>query len=244
VLAISSTSSTQPIKAATDIGLIHTINNTNDIRIIETIDSQTTSYIMANESGVLLIKNIGNSHVKLTNIYLNTTTNINVNNVNFLFGDADLGIQDCARFSFNFPTFNINKSNTVIVNITTNTSAQYLKVFQALENPPTDPQFYHISINTSTAQYLGNLVINIKNNGKTIVTLDSIYINNTYIPLSTFQLGSGQTFNIAIGITISLTASLSTIGTYLGKTISQFNKLKILARTKQGAEHDYTITVT
>jgi hypothetical protein len=242
VIAISAISSTQPITAATDIGLIQTINDTQDIRIIENIDSYTTSYIMANESGVLLVKNVGNSAVKLTNIYLNTTTSIDINNdVQFLSGDEDLGIQECALISFNILDLNINKSNYVIVNITTNTSAQYLKVFQALENPPTDPQYYNININTSTAQYISDIVINVKNYGKTVVTMDSVYINGTYIPLQSFSLGSGQTYNIGVGSSISLTISSVILQTFI--PFAQNNKLKILARTAQGAEHEYIITV-
>ena len=231
------------IIAVSDIGLINVLNNTADLRTINEINNNATSYILANETGALLIKNTGNEPLELGDITLNITTTISIDNdARFLYGDKILDVQECALISFDIPNLRINKSDNVIVNITTNTTAEFVKVFKALENLPQNPNYYILDISGSTAVGGGDLIINVINNGKTTVTVDSVYVNNTYVPLNNFTLGSGQNYNIGIGSSIDLTTSLSSLN--IGVPIIAGHRLKVLVRTKQGAEDEYLILVS
>ena len=222
---------------ASDIGIIHAINNTNDFKILENVDQTTTSYILANETGVLLLKNTGNKPLTLKNLYINETINITIaSDVNFIYGDANLDVQECALISFDFIDLGlqVNKSNFISVNITTNTTAQQVKVFIALENPPHDPNYYDIEIDEANTEVIaGDLKITVNNYGKTIVTVDSVYINNTYISLSNF---TQVNFDIGINGSLELTIDLTVLGTILDFPVSDDDKLKILVITKEGAE--------
>jgi archaellum component FlaG (FlaF/FlaG flagellin family) len=87
---------------ASDIGFVHTIIDKPDIQIIDNIESQTISYIAANETGKILIKNTGDESIKLDKLYLNTTTMLSFDSdVNFEYGDIFLDVQECALVSFN-----------------------------------------------------------------------------------------------------------------------------------------------
>ncbi|GAI72791.1 unnamed protein product, partial [marine sediment metagenome] len=123
---------------------MHTIIDKPDIQIIDNVESQTTSYIAANETGKILIKNTGDESITLDKLYLNTTTMLSFDSdVNFEYGDKSLDIQECALVSFNITGLMLNASNIVNVNITTNTTAQVSMDFSA----SVDSSFYDININ-------------------------------------------------------------------------------------------------
>jgi len=131
---------------------------------------------------------------------------------------------------------NLNKSNNIIVNITTANSTSYVKIFEVLENLPQNPHYYDIEIdevNTEVVVADNDLKITINNFGKTPVTVDSVNINDTSVPLNDFDQID---FNIQPGATLELTIDLTVLNTRLPFTVSQGSKLKILVRTKQGAE--------
>jgi hypothetical protein len=226
-----------------DIGLIEALNDTIDFRTIDSVNSQRTSFIMANETGTLLIKNIGNTPLELENINLNNTVDISIpDDVNFIYGDSTgyLDVQKCALVSFEFNNqgLKVNKSDTVNVNITTKQAIQYSKIYNALENIPQLLNYYNITIDkaSSTAVNDGALTLNIDNNGKTSVTLDSVYINDTYVNINEF---STPPYILSIGGSKEII--LDDFENYM--SVDPGDKLKILVRTNEGAEAIEIITV-
>jgi len=86
----------------------------------------------------------------------------------------------------------------------------------------------------------GNVVITIENNGIFNVTVDSVYVNDTFVSLSNFvetiyEIGASN----SIQFTIAITDLESIIG-----TVDSGEILKILVRTKEGAEDIHEETVT
>ncbi len=226
---------------ASDIGYIHTIRDQEDIQIIESIDGTAVSYINANETGTILIKNTGDTPVTLENVILNSTITLNCSNLNeieFLYGDTSLDIQECALISFNIPTLQINKSDDVVVKITTTSTAEYETIFSAI----VDNEFFNITINPDVTRIDlsdDEVTIKIINNGKLNVTVDSIYINETYIPLNIyFSFENGPSYEIAsLGGSITITMSVSDLETFPGiDPLNVDDNLIILVRTVEGAE--------
>ncbi|MFX1448837.1 MAG: hypothetical protein ACFFCG_12015, partial [Promethearchaeota archaeon] len=224
---------------ASDIGFVHTIVDRPDIQIIDNVDGQMASYISANETGKILVKNTGDESITLDKLYLNTTTELNfASDMNFEYGDISLDVQECALVSFNITGLQLNSSNILNVEITTNSTAQFDMDFTVIVNS----QFYNVKIDDSgtTASNTGNVVITIENNGTFNVTIDSVYVNNTFIALSNFvetiyEIGR----NSSIQLTIAMTNLESIIGAVdVGET------LEILVRTKEGAEDIHEETVT
>ena len=128
------------------------------------------------------------------------------------------------------PFLSINKTNEVIVNVTTNTTSERVYIFNALENSPGVPDYYDIEIdevNTEVILVNNEFKITVNNQGKNIVNVDSVYINDTYIPLSGFDQVD---FQIGISSTIELTINLAFL------SITEDDKIKLLVRTKEGAE--------
>ncbi len=230
---------------ASDVGFIHTIKDKPDIQIIKNAQNYLTSYIAANETGTLLIKNTGDEEVILKNVILNVSNTVPINDVNFIYGDDTLGIQECAIISFNIPNLRINISNELFVEVTTYSSAQAAETFTAVVNS----ELHDISIDDSgtTADIDPNeLTIKIVNNGVLDVTLDSIYINNTYIPLADFDLNGSIIIENGGGsliVSIDLNASPESVSDYIGSVIEVDDILKILARTIEGAEDIHLVTV-
>ncbi|MFW9998835.1 MAG: STT3 domain-containing protein [Candidatus Hodarchaeota archaeon] len=218
-----------------DIGYIHTIRDQEDIQIIENIDGSAVSYINANETGTLLIKNTGNAPITLVNVTINSTLSLdfsNPNEIEFLYGDSSLGIQECALIYFDIPGFQINKSNEVIAKITTNSTAEYETVFNAI----VDSELYSITVDPASRidDSDNRVTIKIVNDGQLNVTVDSIYINSTYIPLSSFTFQIGDSFVIG-NLGGSITIYLNNLESFIG-SISPDDKFIILARTLEGAE--------
>jgi archaellum component FlaG (FlaF/FlaG flagellin family) len=228
---------------ASDVGYIHTIRNEPDIQIIKDIEGTSISYIYANETGSLVIKNTGNVPVTLDSVYINETTILNCSNSNeieFIYGDATLDIQECATVSFDIPGLKINKSNEINVRVTTYSTAYDNETFYAKVNS----EFYNIEINgLGTIADLSDdkLTIRINNNGYWNVSIDSIYVNETYINLSEFVFEEGSSYEIAnrtgyIIISMTLTR-LEQLLELL--PLDDQDSLLILARTLEGAEDSH-----
>ncbi|MFX1500084.1 MAG: STT3 domain-containing protein [Promethearchaeota archaeon] len=209
-----------------DIGYIHTIKNEPDIQIIDSVENTNISHIYSNETGKLVIKNTGNVPIFLNNISVNSTP---VNNLLYTYGDSSLDIQECAVISFDIPGLKINDSDECIVRITTNSSLELIEVLNAY----TDPTYYNINIDDeeTSADINGDLIITINNNGLLNVTLDSVYINNTYISLDAFNI---DTIEIESGGSSVLTINITDIPPEI--TFTDGDKLEILVRTQEGAE--------
>ena len=224
---------------ASDIGFVHTIVDKPDLQIIETVESQITSYISANETGKILIKNTGDESITLDKMYLNTTTELSfASDVNFEFGDISLDIQECALVSFNITGLQLNSSNILNVNITTNTTAQFDMDFTTIVNS----QLYNINIEDTgtTASDTLNVVITVENNGIFNVTIDSVYVNDTYISLGNFIESN---YEIGAGSSIQLTITMANLESIMG-SVDIGELLEILVRTKEGAEDIHEETVT
>ena len=177
--------------------------------------------------------------MKLEKLYLNSTTELNfTTDVNFEYGDAILDIQECALVSFNTTGLMLNVSNILNVEVTTNTSAQFDLDFTVT----VDSRFYNIEIDDpeTTASATVNVEITVENNGIFNVTLDSVYVNNTYVALSNFIITN---YTIGAGTSIQLTISMADLQTIIGP-VSIGDTLVILVRTKEGAEdlHDETVS--
>jgi dolichyl-diphosphooligosaccharide--protein glycosyltransferase len=216
---------------SSDIGYTYTISEDPNLQIIENVGGDTLSYIAANETGHILVKNTGNVPITLEEIYINSTTILDINNnVTFLYGDASLGIQECALLSFNIPGLTINYTNQININVTTNTTAMAYKEFSA----SVDSKYYNIDINpTGTiARNSFNVEIVVDNLGAFNVTVDSIYINGTYIPLGEF---TETVYEIVAGGSVKFTISMANLETYIGP-VNINDDLEILVRTLQGAE--------
>ena len=131
------------------------------------------SYIYANETGRLVIKNTGNESVNLASIYVNGTL---VDNIEYVYGDSSLDIQECAIVTFDVPSLMINKSDDIVVNITTISNTWYETTLSAI----VDNEFYNITIDAEITRIdLSDNEVKIKivNNGLLNLTVDSIYIN-------------------------------------------------------------------
>ena len=239
-IGIKVTASFDGTTIASDIGFVHTIATKPDIEIIDEVEGQTASYIAANETGKILIKNTGDEEITLDKIYLNSTTSLSfTNDVVFEYGDINLDIQECALVSFNITGLELNSTNIVNVNITTNTSAQYDMDFSVF----VDSDLYEINIDDSVsntfASITGNLEIKIDNVGLFNVTVDSVYINNTFISLSNFD---EDIYDIETGNSIQFTIIdvIDLLDSIFGSVVVG-ERLNILVRTKEGAEDVHVI---
>ncbi|NHJ24052.1 MAG: hypothetical protein EAX89_05725, partial [Candidatus Lokiarchaeota archaeon] len=216
---------------ASDIGYIHILKDQPDIQIIESVEGVTASYITANETGQLLIKNTGDTAFELENIYINETTILSFDSdVTFESGDKFLDIQEAVLVSFTIPGLFINQSNHLIVNITTSTTAGIVMDYYATVNST----LYEIEIDDAltSASDTRDVIITLKNLGNLNVTIESIYINGTYIDLSYFD---EDIYEIGTGSSIQLTIDMIILETIIG-TVNTNEDLEILARTKEGAE--------
>jgi len=228
------------ITIASDIGFVHTIVDRPEIEIIDLVEGHNASYIAANETGKILIKNTGDEEITLDKMYLNTTTSLSfASDVIFEYGDINLGIQECALVSFNITTLNLNSSNIVNVNITTNTSAQFNMDFSVF----VDSSLYNASIDDAgtSATFGGSLEITINNDGLYNLTVDSININGTYIPLVNF---TGSIHEIGVGSSVQFSIILTKLGDIIGP-IGNGEILSIMVRTKEGAEiiHEEIVSI-
>jgi hypothetical protein len=208
---------------SSDIGYLHTIRDEANIDIIEEVQGLTISTIYANETGKLLIKNTGDEKIDLTNIYVNNTL---VSNINYTYGDSSLDVQECAIVTFDIPNLIINDTNEVEVKVTSLTA----EVIETL-NAFVDPVYYNVTIDDSGTSAVdgGALTILIDNNGKLNVTIDSVYINNTYFSINAFSSDNG--YEIGAGGSLELTIDMSQIPTATSGKI-----LVIIVRTIEGAE--------
>ncbi|MFX0029161.1 MAG: STT3 domain-containing protein, partial [Candidatus Hermodarchaeota archaeon] len=225
-----------------DIGYIHTIKDEPDIEIIESIDSTITSFIYANETGKLLIKNTGDEIVTIDEIYVNSTL---VANTTYLYGSSSLDIQECAIVSFDIPNLKINNSNEMIVNVTTTSTAETVSILNAF----VDPTYYNIAIDddNTIVDNSRNMTLVFYNNGYSNVTIESVYVNDTYVPLSNLYTyfsnswvplisSNLQAFEVGIGDSMQLTIRVSDLELITFLSIDVDDELVILIRMKEGAE--------
>ncbi|MHA1932321.1 MAG: hypothetical protein ACW96X_07255, partial [Promethearchaeota archaeon] len=225
-----------------DIFYIHTIKDDSDVQIIENIDVNSTSFIYANETGKLLIKNTGDELVTIDEIYVNSTL---VNNVTYLYGDPSLNLQECAILSFDIPGLQINQSNDIIVNVKTTSTAETSEILEAF----VDPAYYDLRIDEAgtSAFDIANMTLLFTNYGQQNVTLESIYVNNTYIPLPNIYANFRSTwvsltssnieaFNIGVGDSMELTIRIDDLESILGFAIDVSDELVTIIRVEEGAE--------
>ena len=232
---------------ATDLGFIHTIKSKSDFNIIENVQNSSVSHILADETGQILIKNTGNEAITLDTNTLNLN-GTEVSNIRFEGGDASLGLQEAALISFDIPNLKINKSNSILldVNATDPLKAQINNYeFTAKVNLPESPNKYNIELVNGdtgliTEDATQKLNIELENTGTEALNIDSVYINGTYIDISNFE----QTdFSLAAGETGSFTIAESDLDDLIGFSLGSGDKIKILARTEEGAEDEEIDTV-
>ena len=128
----------------------------------------------------------------------------------------------------------LNASNILNVEITTNTTAQFDMDFTT----SVDSRFYDVNIDdigtSASASASQNVLITIENNGIFNVTVDSIIINGTYIPLANF---TESLYEIGAGSSIQFTISTGDLESIMGGIDILLNDvLVIIVRTKEGAE--------
>jgi len=220
---------------ASDIGYIHTIKDGANIKIIKEVQDIKSSIIYANETGKVLIKNTGDEPITLNEIYVNNTL---VSNMEYKYGDSSLAMQECAIITFDIPGLTINKSDECLVRVTTTSMVETIETFNAF----VDSAYYDININDAgtSAFDSGILTILVKNDGVFNVTLDSVYINNTYFSINAFSSDNG--YEIAGGDSVELTISIAIIESKFG-IINVDDILEILVRTLEGAEDIHEETV-
>ncbi|MFX0164679.1 MAG: STT3 domain-containing protein [Candidatus Hodarchaeota archaeon] len=225
-----------------DIGYIHTVKDDPDIQIIENIDDIMTSFIYANETGKLVIKNTGDEPVTIDDIYVNSTL---ATNITYLSGKPSLDIQECAIVSFDIPDLMLNKSTEIIVNITTTSTATTSETFNAY----VDPAYYSLVIDDDATEVdnNANMTLLFTNTGKANVTIESLYVNDTYVPLSNIYAYFNNTwvpltssnilaFEIGIGDTMELTIRVNDLEVITGLTINVDDEVIITIRTEEGPE--------
>ena len=148
----------------------------------------------------------------------------------------------------------INKSNEMIVNITTTIPSVYTNTTL---NAYVDPVYYNIVIDddATSIESSFNMTLLFTNTGEFNVTIESVYVNDTYIPLSQLYAYFNDTwvpltssnieaFEIGIGDTMELTISVNDLELITGLTINVDDEIVITIRTKEGAEIIHEVTVT
>jgi dolichyl-diphosphooligosaccharide--protein glycosyltransferase len=216
---------------ASDVGYIHAIKLGPSIQIIDRLQGNEVSYIEANETGNLLIKNTGNETITINKILVNNSVEISSTNMNFISGSPTVGIQEVALISFNIPSIKINLTNQIKINVTLSIPSIFtVKIFNATLNP----EYYNIAINSAgtKAERDADLIVDILNLGLYNVTVDSVYLNNKLIPLWVF---SQTSFQILTDESLSLSVDMDDLIPYTGP-INIGSNLEILVRTSQGAE--------
>jgi hypothetical protein len=220
---------------ASDIGYIHTIKDEQHIKIINEGPAGIGSVIYANETGQVLVKNTGNELITLSDIYVNNTL---VSNTEYIYGDSTLDIQECAIIKFDIPGFVINKTDECSVRVTTTSLVETTEILKGQVNPV----YFNINIEDSgtSAFDSGSVTVLIQNNGKLNVTVNSVFINNTYFSANRFSSDNG--YEIGAGGTLELTISMGVIEAKFG-TINVDDIIEILVRTNEGAEDIHQETV-
>ncbi|MBY8984588.1 MAG: glycosyltransferase family 39 protein, partial [Candidatus Lokiarchaeota archaeon] len=172
-----------------DIFYVHTIKDDEDVQIIDIIEGNSTSFIYANETGKLLIKNTGDEQITIDEIYINSTL---VSNISYIYGTPSLDLQECAIVTFDIPLLKINQSNDMIVKVTTTSTAEVNKTLEAY----VDPIYYDLRIDEdgTSAYNSANMTLLFSNYGQQNVTLESVYVNDTYIPLSNLYVNFQSTW--------------------------------------------------
>ena len=234
-IGVTITASYDGSTKASDIAYLHTINDDPDIQILEYVEGTRASFISANETGKLLVKNTGDEPLELNEIIFNATTVLSVDtDVNFEFGDKTLEMQECALMSFDIPGFKINESNSLSVLVNTTIGVTSVIDLSAIVNS----ELYNVEVvgSETTALYGDSLTIEISNIGMLNVTLDSVYINDTLVDFA--EYGDIIAFDDQLELLLDWGDLVLLVG-----TVNVGDKLEILVRTKEGAEDTHLETV-
>ncbi len=229
--------------AATDVGYLYPIKNSANFRFISESELNIT-HVWANETIEVALKNTGNILIELDDVIINGTESISIDDVVFNYNDKTLDLQEIAIFSFNSTQYKINQSNIIEINVSTKSGMSIKQSFTAEVNPVSNPDKYSIEIlDISSAEYSQDLLtLNLKNIGDDNLTIDAVYVNNTYIPWSTITIVDNENLTIETGEEITLTITLTDLELLIG-TINVDDTLEILIRTQEGAEDTHVITV-
>lgn len=232
-----------------DAFYVHTIKDQVDIQLIENIEGTTTSYIYANETGKLLIKNTGDELITIDEIYVNSTL---TSNLSYLYGGPILDLQEVAIVSFDIAGLKINQSNNMIVNVTTTSTAEVSATLDAY----VDHGYYDLRIDGAGTSIfdIANMTLLFTNYGQQNVTIDSVYVNNTYLPLSNLFVNFKSTwipltsnnleaFELGIGNSMELTIIVDDLESILGFPIGVSDELVIIIRFEEGAEISHVESV-
>ncbi len=237
LLSIFATADFDGEYVASDIGYIQPYIEQPNFQIINSTLGEVSSYMGANETGQLLIKNTGNASIILSKIIINDNIELTDNDINYLYGGSTIGFQDAALISFEIPTLQINRSDIIRVNISTENAGYLTQSFEAYINE----ELYNVTINDiqSYAERSGDLSIYVQNTGIESVNVESIYVENINIPLSEFK----QTeFEILSEETYLISIDMDNLVPYIGD-IDAGDNLLVLVRTKEGPEDSITINV-
>ena len=131
----------------------------------------------------------------------------------------------------------LNNTNIVELEITTNTTASFAKNLTCIF----DSYLFNVQINEdlTDARDTGDVVISIENLGLLNTTIESVYINGTYIALENFD---ENIFEISPLDYILLTISMIDLEAIIGVVLIG-EELEIFVRTKEGAEDIHLETV-
>ncbi|MBN1800099.1 MAG: glycosyltransferase family 39 protein [Candidatus Lokiarchaeota archaeon] len=220
------------------IAYVHTISEGESFKIIESVDSSiasinnvAASYVLANGTGRVLVKNTGSTSIDIdvANILVNDSSV----DYQFVYGDAHLELQECALIQLDVADY-LDSTQTPYIEVNISTTSSLYDVVNL-------PVNYNIEIDetASNATEGGNLNIVVNNYGLLNATINALYVNNVSIDLSEFSVD----FEIeALTGSLSLTLSWSDLENYIG-TVNVNDELEILISTQEGAEDDYIIVV-
>lgn len=222
--------------AATDAGILYSIKNSANLGILSTSELNLT-HVWANETIEVSVKNTGNTQIILEEVILNNTEFISIDNVAFNYNDKTLDLQEVAIFSFNSNQLKINKSNVVEINVTTESGVSIKKFITAEVNPINFTNKYSLEILSSSSADASDdlLTLNLKNIGNYTLTIDAVYVNNTYISWNNITIGAGEDEYIDAGEEVTLTIILT--------GLNENDILELLVRTEEGAEDIHPVTV-
>ena len=232
--------------AATDAGDMTPISDSPSLDILTEDDLMISSNFdteaLANELIQITVKNTGNSSIDLVNVELNGTETISINNVVFSKGSKTLDLQDISIFTFNVSQLKLNKSNNLDIRVTTNTSADAQESIEVEV-----PIGYSLNIKPDPDSYADNssdiVSIVLQNLGVANLTVDGVYLNETYISWGAITIKDGEDEVFASGEEMTLEIDLSDVAVILGESIEEYDVLEILIITIEGAEDTYSITV-
>jgi len=233
----------QGTTACSDVGFIHNSKFTPDIQILSTVEGLNSSFVFANETGYVTVKNTGNESFEIDKITVNQTEVIDVE---YLHGDTTLDVQEVAviKLNINESLTPINDTNHVEISINTTGGLSANETFVAIVHiADHDIEISEIGSETYATDNV-EVVIRVNNDGSKNVTIDSVYINDTYVSLDNFSLGADQYYELqAFSGYSDITIVMTVLEDITGLFFDNPGDMKILVRTKEGAEDEYIIDI-